>query len=91
MRIRIRYSGPLIQFTGKRREEIVLPEQTTAMEVIQSLSRLYGPRFRRLFYRDSQRLESFFVIMRNGEICEDYDRALANDDEITFVAEFAGG
>jgi len=91
MKIRIRYSGPLIHFTGKRREEIVLPEQTTAMGVIRSLSRLYGPRFRGLFYRDSRRLESFFVIMRNGEVCEDYDRVLANDDEITFVAEFAGG
>jgi molybdopterin converting factor small subunit len=91
MKVQIRYSGPLIQFTGKRREAIVLPERTTTMEVIQSLSRLYGPRFRHLFYRDSKRLESFFVIMRNGEVCEDYDHALANDDEITFVAEFAGG
>lgn len=91
MRIWIRYSGPLIQFTGKRREAIVLPGQTTVMEVIQSLSRLYGPRFRRLFFEDNQRFESYFTIMRNGEICEEYDRALANDDEIAFVAVFAGG
>ncbi len=91
MRIRIRYSGPLIQFTGKRREAIILPEQATVMETIQSLSRVHGRRFRRLFFKDNRRFEPLFVIMRNGEICEDYDRALANDDEIIFVAEFAGG
>jgi molybdopterin converting factor small subunit len=91
MRIRIRYSGPLIQFTGRRREAIVLPEQATVMEAIQSLSHVHGPRFRRLFYTDSQWFEPAFVIMRNGEVCEDYDSALVNDDEIMFIAEFAGG
>ena len=91
MRIQIRYSGPLIQFTGVRREAIVLPEQATVIEAIQSLSRVHGPRFQQLFFGDNHRFESSFVIMRNGEICADHDQALVDDDEITFVAEFAGG
>jgi MoaD family protein len=89
--IHIRYSGPLIQLTGKRQESIALTGHATLREVIHHLAEAYGPEFRRLFPNDGHQSEAMFVILRNGHVHEDYDEVLKDRDEIALVARFAGG
>ncbi len=91
VQIMVRYSGPLIQITRRRREAVVLPEQATLVELIRHLGRTHGQPFLRLFFRDGSRFEPEFVVIRNGAVFEDYQGALCDQDEIALVALFAGG
>jgi molybdopterin converting factor small subunit len=91
MQIVLRYTVPLVDFTGKRRETIDVPEGASVEDVVQRLAELYDSRLLKVFYNDAHEFEPMFVVTRNGAVTEAYHEPLAGDDEIALVAGFAGG
>lgn len=91
MQIAIRYTAPLVSFTGKRQETIDVPEGASVKDVIHLLAEIHGARLLKVFYDDAQDFEPMFSVSRNGVVTEAYDEPLAENDEIALVAQFAGG
>ena len=92
MQIVIRYTSPLVRFTGKRRETLYLPAGASFRDAIHSLADIYGARLLQLFYNDAQKFEpAMLTISRNGKVFDAYDDPLTDNDEIALIAQIAGG
>jgi MoaD family protein len=91
MQIALRYTAPLVHFTGKRCERIDVPDGASVEDVVHELAEMYGARLLKVFYNDAQEFEPMFTVARNGKVTEAYGEPLADDDEIALVAQFAGG
>lgn len=92
MQIVIRYTSPLVRFTGKHRETLDLPEHASVRDAIHYLAEIYGAQLLQLFYDDAQEFDpAMLTISRNGEAYDAYDDPLAENDEIALIAQIAGG
>lgn len=93
MKIVVRYTSPLINFTNKRHETIDIPDQSTVKDVIYHLAKLHGEKLLRTFFNEAQEFEPMFIVMRNGMEMDyiAYDDPLSDEDEIALVAQFSGG
>jgi MoaD family protein len=91
MQIMLRYTAPLVDFTGKRSETVDVPEGASVEDVVRRLAELYDSRLLKVFYNDAHEFEPMFMVTRNGQVTEAYHEPLAGGDEVALVAGFAGG
>lgn len=91
MKITVRYTTPLTQFTGTRAETLDLPEHASVKDLIHLLAQQYGDALLKVFYNQAQEFEPLFTVARNGQEFQAYDTPLEPEDEIALIARFAGG
>lgn len=90
-RLKLHYLPPLCDVVNKSEETVVAMDGASVKGLIEHCSLLYGWRFRELFYDPEGRFAPKVVITVNGLATNEFERKLADGDELVFVPPVAGG
>lgn len=93
MRVKVKFLATLYDLLGVMRDEAVVPEGATVLDLIKALDERYGGRLSREIL-DGDRLKEEYNVLVNGraiDFLEGLSTRLKDGDEVVFLPPVAGG
>jgi molybdopterin synthase sulfur carrier subunit len=93
MRVKVRFLATLYDLLGVMRDEAVVPEGATVLDLIKALDERYGGRLSKEIL-DGDRLKDEYNVLVNGravDFLEGLSTRLRDGDEVVFLPPVAGG
>ncbi len=94
MEVGVKYYAMLRDATGRKTEEVELPEGSKVSDLLKRLTDLYGDAFRRHIYDGEGRLKLFLSYMLNGvniHSLRGFDTELKDGDVLAMLPPVGGG
>jgi MoaD family protein len=92
MKITVEYTAHLKRATGKSREELELPADSTLEQAIESLLQRHGDEFRNYLMDSEGRVNPSLVVAVNDEqVFLENPLQLSDGDTVVLLAAIAGG
>ncbi len=92
IRVKVRYSAPLIQsMVGVESEDIVLETGAKLGNLLEELVRIHNGELDKWLFSENGKLNQGILIMVNGSIVHHLDMDLSDMDEIVLAIPFDGG
>lgn len=84
---RVIYIGPIRNLSGRREEEVALPDGATARDLLQVLAKKYGEPFREVIFNGQGQLQPMVRLLVQGSEANpaDLDKQLGRGAPITIV------
>lgn len=93
MRVKVKFLATLYDLLGVMRDEAIVPEGATVLDLIKALDKRYGGRLSREIL-DGDKLKDEYNVLVNGraiDFLEGLSTKLKDGDEVVFLPPVAGG
>jgi molybdopterin synthase sulfur carrier subunit len=92
--VEVKYYAMLREATGKRREVVEIPVNSSITDLVSLLSKRYGGDFTRYIYDDEKRVRDYLSFMLNGvniNSLEGFSTSLKAGDALAILPPVGGG
>lgn len=89
MKVKVKYTSPLIRLTLKPEEFLYLPDDSKISDLLSSLSSKYGDELYNLIFNEEKQELKVSVMVNNK--ASNIESCLSEGDEIIFIIFMGGG